>query len=128
MGGMTELILKEECYKIMGAAFQVYRELGCGFLEAVYQEAFEMELGWRGIPFQRSKNLEVVYRGRRLTKFYIADIVCYSSVVVEVKAIEQMSPRDDAQLLNYLSATGFKLGLLINFGHYGGLEGRRKVL
>ena len=110
-----------------GSAFEVYRELGAGFLEAVYQEAIERELRKRAIPFEARKELGVWYREDERKKFYIADLLCYSLVVSELKAIDALS-RDDAQLLNRLRARRLRVGVLINFGRPGGVEWRRKVL
>ncbi len=124
---MTELILKNEVYSIAGAAMEVHKCLGSGFLEAVYQEALETELASRNIPFEASKVLEIRYKGRPLKKEYIADMVCYGQIVVELKALDRLSGREEAQLLNYLKATGMRLGLLINFGSHPRLEWKRFV-
>ena len=111
-----DLIYKEEAYEIIGAAMAVHRELGPGFLEAVYQEALEIEFQLRGIPYEREKLLNVEYKGHTLTKHYNADFICYNKIIVETKAICELTSKDESQLLNYLKATGFKLGILINFG------------
>jgi len=124
---MTELILKEEVFAIVGAAIEVHRELGPGFLEAVYQEALEMEMKERGIPFEPQKPLRISYKGRLLSKEYCADLVCYGQIIVELKALDRMSGTEEAQILNYLKATGLRLGLLINFGSHGKLEWKRFV-
>lgn len=110
------LIYKEEAYKIIGAAMTVHRELGNGFLEGVYQEAFEIELGLQGIPFESEVALPIDYKGIRLKKQYFADFICYNKIIVETKALNGLDTAHESQLLNYLKATGFKLGLLINFG------------
>ncbi|MBI3915299.1 MAG: GxxExxY protein [Chloroflexi bacterium] len=125
--GEVELIFKDEVYAIIGAAIEVHKELGHGFLEAVYQEALEMELGFREIPFEPQKPLRVFYKGRPLKKEYACDFQCYTSIIVEIKAIEKLSSKDESQLLNYLSATKQPLGLLINFGSVSRLEWKRLV-
>ena len=124
---MTELILKDEVYAIVGAAIEVHRELGPGFLEAVYQEALEMELRDRGIPFEAQKPLRISYRGKTLNKEYFADLVCFGQIIVELKALDRLSGNEEAQILNYLKATGLKVGVLINFGSHGKLEWKRFV-
>ena len=124
---MTELILKEEVFAIVGAAIEVHRELGPGFLEAVYQEALEMEIKERGIPFEPQKPLRISYKGKTLNKEYVADLVCYGQVIVELKALDRLSGNEEAQILNYLKATGLKVGVLINFGSHGKLEWKRFV-
>src|SRR5215211_6483871 len=124
---MTEFLLKEEVYAIVGAAMTVHRELGAGFLEAVYQEALEIELRLRQIAFESQKPLTIIYKGRLLRKEYIADLVCYQSIIVELKALDQLSGKEEAQLINYLKATGLRVGLLINFGSKGKLEWRKFV-
>ena len=113
---MTELIYKDEVYQIVGAAMDVHKELGCGFLEAVYQEAFEIELKGRNIPFESQKKLAILYKGRRLEKEYFADVVCYDKIIVELKALDRLSSKEESQILNYLKASGLKVGVLINFG------------
>ena len=124
---MTELLYRDEVYAVIGAAMEVYNQLRPGFLEAVYQEALEIELCERGIPFASQNELRVLYKGRPLKKTYTADIVCYEKIIVELKAIDRLSGKDMAQLLNYLKATGLRLGLLINFGNAEKLEWERRV-
>ena len=111
-----ELILKEEVYAIVGAAMEVCNELGPGFLEAVYQEAMEIELELRRIPFVPQVPLRISYKGRTLCKEYVPDLICFGQVIVELKAIKQLTTVEDAQLLNYLKAAAKPLGLLLNFG------------
>jgi GxxExxY protein len=111
-----ELILKDEVYQIVGAAMEVSNQLGCGFLEAVYQEAMEIELAERRIPYLPQKRIEIYYKGRLLKKEYIADFLCHDRIIVEIKAIKAISNIEEAQILNYLKATNLPLGLIVNFG------------
>ena len=124
---MVELLYKEESYKIIGAAMEVHRELGSGFLEAIYQEALEIEFQSNNIPFEREKRLLINYKGIQLSKEYIADFICYDQIIIETKAVTELKSEHQAQLLNYLKATGKKLGILINFGSPS-LEYKRMVL
>ncbi|NLS75845.1 MAG: GxxExxY protein [Chloroflexi bacterium] len=117
----------EECYAIQGAVFEVYRELGCGFLEPVYQEALERELQARGVPFESQKELAIAYKGLPLRQTYRADLICYDSIIVELKAAKEVTNEHRAQLHNYLKATGLRLGLLANLGHYPGATVERIV-
>ena len=112
------LIYKKEYYEIVGAAMVVHNELGTGFLEAVYQEALAIEFEKRGIPFKKETKLEINYKGVLLSKYYEADFFCYDKIIVETKAKSEISGIDEAQVINYLKATGFKLGILINFGSF----------
>ena len=122
------IIYKEESYKIIGAAFEVYNCLGHGFLEAVYQEALELEFQKRGIPYDREKELKITYNGVELKQTYKADFVCYGKIIVELKAVSALDDAHRSQVYNYLHATGFKLGLLLNFGYSEGLEHERQVI
>jgi len=122
---MAELIFKEEVYAIIGAAMEVYNELGPGFAEPVYQEAFGTELVSRRIPVKAQQELVIFYKGARLQKSYIADYIAYDKIIIEIKALDQLSSREEAQLLNYLKATSMPLGLLINFGAHNDLEWKR---
>ena len=115
---MGKILYKDEVYAIQGAVFEVYRELGCGFLEAVYQECLERELGLRGIPFESQKELRLSYKGDVLNLTYKPDLICCGSIIVELKALKVVEDIHRAQLFNYLKATGLRLGLLVNFGHY----------
>jgi GxxExxY protein len=124
---MTELLLKQEVYAVTGAAMDVYNELGPGFLEAVYQEAMEIELKLRGIPFESQKDLIVHYKGRRLNKTYTPDFLMYDKLVVEIKALDRLTPIGESIMLNYLKATRLEVGLLINFGAANDLEWKRMV-
>ncbi len=119
---------KEESYKIVGAAMHVYNQLGIGFLEPVYQEALEIELQRRGIPFEREKELTIMYDGMQLQQTYRADFVCYNNIIVELKAVSALDNIHRAQVYNYLKATGYKLGILINFGDACGLDYERIVI
>ena len=100
----------------MGACFEVHKNLGCGFLEPVYQEALAVEMAEMNIPFVREKNLRISYKKKQLEKFYVADFICYDSVILELKALSAITSQHEAQVINYLKATGINLGLLINFG------------
>ncbi len=122
---MADLLFKDEVYKVAGAAMEVYNTLGPGFLEAVYQEALALELRSRAIPFAAQHQIHIQYKGQTLRHFYIADFVVYEQIIVEIKALNQLTTREEAQLLNYLKATGMTLGLLINFGAAGKLEWKR---
>ena len=121
-----DLLFKEETYLIIGAAMEAHKELGPGFLEAVYQEALENEFLKKGIPYKREVPLTIYYKNKPLNKRYIADFICYEKIVIEVKAISAISSEHHAQLLNYLAATRLKLGLIINFGKQS-LEHKRII-
>ncbi len=99
-----------------GAIFEVYREMGCGFLEAVYQECLEYELARRGIPFVAQPELWLNYKGEQLRQTYKPDFICFNKIIVELKAVTEVKPEHQAQVINYLKATGIRLGLLVNFG------------
>jgi GxxExxY protein len=122
-----DLLYKEEAFAIIGAAINVHKELGPGFLEAVYQEALEIEFSAHSIPFEAQKHLPIYYRSQLLQKCYIADLVCFDKIIVELKAIEHLTSKDESQILNYLKATKLRLGLLINFGSSPLLEHKRRV-
>ena len=106
----------KKTYAIIGAAIEVHKELGCGFLEAVYQEALEKEFGMQKIPFKSQPAVEILYKGKPLAKMYQPDFVCFDEIIVEIKAISGLTGNEEAQLINYLKATGLEIGLLINFG------------
>jgi GxxExxY protein len=114
-------------YAIIGAAMEVHRQLGCGFLEPIYQEALKLELISRQIPFTAELRFRINYKDRLLDKFYRPDFVCFQSVIVELKALGRLTPLEESQIINYLKITGYKTGLLLNFGGRS-LEQRRFVL
>jgi GxxExxY protein len=124
---MTELLCKEEVYAIVGAAMDVHREEGHGFAEPVYQECMEIELADRRVPAEAQKEMTIVYKGRRLKKSYIADFVAFGKVIVELKALDRLTSREESQVINYLKASGMEVGVLINFGAPS-LEWERIVL
>ena len=124
---MTELIYKDEVYQIIGAAMEVYNQLGNGFLEAVYQDALVLELRLRKIAFQEQTPLELTYKGQALRHTYVPDLIVFDKIVVELKAISMLGPNEEAQLLNYLKTAGMRLGLLINFGAQRRLEWKRMI-
>jgi len=111
-----DYIFKRECYEIIGCCMEVHSELGCGFLEAIYQEALELSFMDTEIPFEREVQLDVFYKGRELNKKYFADFICFDEIIVELKAVNKLSDVHYAQVLNYLKATGKRVGLLVNFG------------
>ena len=113
---MSKLLYEEETYKIIGACMKVHKVLGAGFLESVYQEALEKEFTKLDIPFIRHQKLSIIYNGQKLKKYFVADFVCYEKIIVELKATTFLRQDDEKQLLNYLKATSFEIGLLINFG------------
>jgi GxxExxY protein len=114
----TEILYKDESYRIVGACFEVYREKGCGFLEPVYQECMEIELRLQGVLYVPKKSLTLEYKNCPLRSTYEPDFICYDKIVLELKAVMELTDEHRAQVLNYLKATGLKLGLLVNFGHY----------
>jgi GxxExxY protein len=118
---------ENESYAVIGAALKVYKTLGAGFLEAVYQAAFEIELQKRVIPYEREKELKISYDGKELKQTYRADFVCYDAIIVEMKAVAHLDASHRSQVFNYMRATGYKLGLLFNFGHASGLEWERII-
>lgn len=117
---MTDVIYRNEYYKLNGAFFEVYKDKGCGFLEEVYQECLEIELDLQGIEFKAQYPLKLKYPPLR--KQYIPDFICDDKIIIETKAVKSLSDEQRAQLQNNLKATGYKLGLRINFGHYPQVE------
>ena len=124
---MTELLLKEEVYSIVGAAMEVHTALGSGFLEPVYQEAMEIESTSRNLPFVSQKVLTIHYKDHILKKEYVPDLIYFDQIIVELKALDCLSGKEESQLLNYLKVTGMKVGVLINFGSHPKLEWKRLV-
>jgi len=113
----NDFLFKEECYEIIGACMEVSNDLGCGFLEAVYQEALAFEFSDQGISFEKEKVLNIYFKDHLLTKKYIADFLCFGEIILEIKAIDELRSEHTAQVLNYLKATGKRIGLLVNFGN-----------
>lgn len=124
---MTELIMKDEVYGIIGAAMEVHREKGFGFAEPVYQECMEIELPARKILAVPQQEMPIFYKGRKLMKTYIADFIVFGKIIVELKALDRLTSREEAQVINYLKASGFEVAVLINFGAPS-LEWKRIVL
>jgi GxxExxY protein len=114
----NNLLYEQESYRIRGAIFEVYKEMGCGFLEAVYQESLEKELRRQNIPFVAQPELQIMYKGEPLKQVYKPDFICYTQIILELKAVKEIAPEHQAQIINYLKATNLKLGLLINFGSH----------
>ena len=121
----AESIYKDESYAIIGACFAVYMDKGCGFHEPVYHECLEIELDLQGIPFLSKPPRTLQYRGRTLVQTFSSDFICYDKVILEIKAVSELIDEHRAQVLNYLSVAGCKLGLLVNFGHYPRMEYER---
>jgi GxxExxY protein len=123
----TDLLFREESYRIIGACFEVYKEKGSGFLESVYQECLAMEFNDQEIPFAEQPQLQIQYKGRALQQSYLPDFVCFDQIIVEIKAVKTLADEHRAQVINYLKATDKQLGLLVNFGHYPRIEHERFV-
>ena len=117
--------LHDETYEILGACFEVYNEMGCGFLESVYQECLELELDSRGVPFIAQQPVKLQFKDQEIQRAFSPDLLCFEQVIVELKAVRHLTPEHRAQLINYLKATGIEVGLLINFGE--SVEIKRKV-
>ncbi len=124
---MAEIIYKDESYQTIGACFEVYNQMGCGFLEAVYQECLSLELEACSIPFSAQQALAIKYKKQPLNCTYVPDFVCYGKIILEIKALKELNNEHRSQVHNYLKATGLKLGLLVNFGHSAKLEHERIV-
>ena len=131
MGGERDLLpanyLEHESYVLRGAFFEVYKTLGCGFQERVYQESLELELRLQGIPYVSQQLLQLNYKGYLLTQTLKPDLICYQQIIVEIKALSSLTGEHEAQLHNYLKASGIRLGFLVNFGHYPKAEIKRIV-
>ncbi|MBG7601005.1 MAG: GxxExxY protein [Gammaproteobacteria bacterium] len=127
-GRNKKIIFKKECYVIQGAIFDVYREMGAGFLESVYQECLEIEMSKRKIPFISQHSLKLSYKGEELCQIYKPDFICFGKIIVELKTVKRITAGHEAQILNFLKATGIKLGLLINFWGYPKVDIKRFVL
>ena len=123
-----EVLYKDESYQIMGACFEVYKEKGCGFAEAVYQECLEIEFELQGLSFKAQSELHLTYKGKPLKQKFIPDFILFEKIVVELKAVSELTDGHRAQVHNYLRASGFRLGLLVNFGHFPKVEYERIVL
>jgi GxxExxY protein len=123
-----EVVYKDESYQIMGACFEVYKEKGCGFVEAVYHECLEIEFELQAIPFKSQAALQLRYKGRPLKQKFIPDFLLFDKIVVELKAVKELTDEHRAQVHNYLRATEFRLGLLVNFGHFPKVQYERIVL
>jgi len=121
------IVLKDESYKVIGACFEVHNTMGCGFLEGVYQECLGIEFSSCTIPFKAQIPLELCYKGKPLQQKYIPDFICFEKIIVEIKALKDLCDEHRAQVHNYLKATGYELGLLVNFGQYPKLQYERIV-
>ena len=115
-GPQERLLFADEVFRIQGAIFEVNKQMGAGFLEAVYQECLAIEFAERGIPFEAMRPLELKYKGRTLRQVYQPDLVCFDRIVIELKAVQRLAPEHRAQVINYLTVTGLRIGLLVNFG------------
>ena len=121
------IVFRGESYRIVGACFEVYKEKGNGFLEAVYQECLAIEFADQGIPFVEKPRVQLGYKGRELKQEYQPDFLCFGKIIIEIKAVKRLTDEHRAQVINYLKATGKELGLLVSFGHYPKLEHERFV-
>ena len=123
-----QIIYKDECFALQGAVFEVYREMGHGFLESVYQECLQKEFTAKRVPFVVQPSLALTYKGQPLGQIFRPDFVCFDKIVMELKAVKEIASEHKAQVLNYLKATGMRLGLLVNFGSYPRASVMRLVL
>ncbi|MDQ8182013.1 GxxExxY protein [Pelagicoccus sp. SDUM812005] len=122
---MADLVLKDECYRVIGACFEVYKEKGCGFKEPVYQECLEVEFAISEIPADSQRPFALSYKGRPLSQKYIPDFICFDELLLEIKAVKALNDEHRAQVINYLRATNRPLGLLVNFAAYPKLQWER---
>ncbi|EGF92004.1 GTP-binding signal recognition particle [Asticcacaulis biprosthecium C19] len=125
---MNKLLFEDEAFAIRGAIFEVYREMGCGFLEAVYQDCLEQEFIARQIPFSVQPVLTLAYKGKNIARTYSPDFLCYGQIILELKAVEALADQHRAQVRNYLKASGLPLGLLVNFGTYPKVQIERLLM
>jgi GxxExxY protein len=125
---MEKGYLEQEGYDLMGAVFEVFKELGHGLSEEIYQESLELELGWRKLPFTSKEELAVFYKGHQLNKTYIPDLLIHSEIVTELKAVKKLLPEHEQQLLNYMRITRKAIGYLVNFGSPKSVEWKRYIL
>lgn len=124
----NKILYKEECYNIQGAIFEVYKEMGSGFLESVYQECLEIELKSKNIPFLPQEQLKIKYKKEILNQTYKPDFICYDKIIVELKTAKDITDEHRAQVFNYLKATEFRLGIIVNFGHYPKAQVERIII
>ena len=124
---MSKLILENETGAIIGACYEVYRDKGCGFTEPVYQDCLGLELGDRKVPFVPQPEVQLAYKHRTIRSYFCPDVICFGQVILEIKAVSNLAAEHEAQVLNYLNATGHPVALLVNFGHFPGLEFKRMV-
>jgi len=124
---MTDLLFKNKTYQIRGACFEVYKQKGFGFLESVYQEFLEIEFGLQGIPFEAQPRIRLDYNGHVLESEFVPDLICFGLIVVELKALSELNDKHRAQVHNYLKASAFRHGLLVNFCHFPNVEIERIV-
>lgn len=125
---MVDDFFRQETYVIRGAAFEVYRQMGSGFLEAVYQECLEKEFTLQKIPYLSRPKLSLTYKGEKLEQIYIPDFICYDEIILEIKSVKYLLPEHMGQVLNYIKATNLRLGLLINFGSYPKVQIKRLII
>ena len=125
---MGEIVYKQECFQIYRAIFEVYKELGSGFLESVYQECLGWEFARQNIPFTAQPDLTIWYKGEQIEQTYKPDILCFDKIIIELKAVTKLSPIHTAQVLNYLKITKMRLGLLVNFCAYPKIQIERITL